>query len=95
MVGMPRDIDAERLMVKPEDHGGVYQKTLKQMIIEDTYYFRDDGRQYKNTVRKVQRENDKIYMRESGTWAQITKMTPINFQPAKILIRSGWNDIIE
>ena len=57
IVGMSRIIDMKRFMVQPEDHGVVEQKTLKQLILEYMHYIRENGREYKNLVRKMQRSN--------------------------------------
>ena len=52
-------------MVEPERHGGKESKTIKQLLTEDTVYVNENGVEYKNPVRKVQKAT------EGGGW-QIT-----------------------
>ena len=40
VVGLPKAIDMETFMVRPEDHGGSGRKTLKQLIMEDAMYIK-------------------------------------------------------
>ena len=67
VVGLPKKIDMETLMVGPEDHGGKGRKTLKQLIMEDATYIKESRVEYSNPVRKVQR------VMEGGGW-KITGM---------------------
>ena len=52
----------EKHLVGPEDHGGHGRKTLKQLIMEDATYIKENGVEYSNPVRKVQRA------KEGGGW---------------------------
>ena len=58
MIGLPREIDVDSFMVQSEDHGGSKEKTIKKLILEDTFHIRQNGREYKNPVRKVQRSKE-------------------------------------
>ena len=40
VVGLPKEIDMEKFLVGPEDHGGNGRKTLKQLIMEDATYIK-------------------------------------------------------
>ena len=55
VVGLPKEIDMEKYCVGPEDHGGHGTKTLKQLIMEDATYIKENGVEYSNPVRKVQK----------------------------------------
>ena len=64
-MGIPKEIDIEEFMVEPERHGGKESKTIKQLLTEETVYVKENGVEYKNPVRKVQKAT------EGGGW-QIT-----------------------
>ena len=49
---MPKEINMETFMVGPEDHGGSRRKTLKQLIMEDAMYIKENGVEYSNPVKK-------------------------------------------
>ena len=65
LVGIPKDIDIEKFKVAPERHGGKEYKMIKQLLMEETVYVKENGVEYKNPVRKVQKAA------EGGGW-QIT-----------------------
>ena len=65
VVGLPKEIDMETYVVGPEDHGDSGRKTFKQLIMEDATYVKENGVEYSNPVRKVQK------VMEGGGW-QVT-----------------------
>ena len=55
LVGIPKDINIEEFKVAPNRHGGKDYKTMKQFLMEDMVYVKENGVEYKNPVRKVQK----------------------------------------
>ena len=58
VVGLPKEIDMEKFMVGLEDHGGSGRKTLKQLIMEDATYIKENGVEYSNPVKKIQKAKE-------------------------------------
>ena len=51
LVGIPKEMDIKEFMVEPGRHGGKEHKTIKQLIMEETVYVKENGVEYKNPVR--------------------------------------------
>ena len=65
IVGVHADIDLEKFPVPPEVHGGTGWVTVKQLIMYEATYIKENGIEYRILVSKIQR------MSEGGGW-QIT-----------------------
>jgi len=62
IMGIPDEVDLEKYKVNPEIHGGEGDKSIRQLILEDVKYIKENGQEYKNPVRKIQR------VEEGGGW---------------------------
>ena len=55
LLGITKDINIEEFQVAPNRHGGKGYKIIKQLLMEETVYVKENGVEYKNPVRKVQK----------------------------------------
>ena len=62
IVGVTGDIDLDKYVIEPRNHGGQEEGTIKQLIMEEATYIKENGTEYKNPVEKVQR------IRNGGGW---------------------------
>ena len=62
IVGVPGDINLDKYVIEPRNHGGQEDWTIKQLIMEEATYIKENGTKYKNPVKKIQR------VRNGGGW---------------------------
>ena len=65
IVRVPGEIDLDKYVIDPKNHGRRKENTIKQLIMEEVTYIKENGTEYKNPVKKVQR------VINSGGW-QVT-----------------------
>ena len=53
IVGVPEDIDLDKYTIEPRKHGGREERTIKQLIMEEATYIKENGTEYKNPVKKI------------------------------------------
>ena len=57
-MGIPEDVNIEKYVINPEVHAGNDEREIKQLIMEEATYIKENGTEYKNPVRKVQKMAD-------------------------------------
>ena len=55
IVGLPKEINMDTFIVGPENHSGSREKTIKQLIMEDATYVKENGVNYNNPVKQLQK----------------------------------------
>ena len=54
IVGLPKEINMDTFIVRPENHGGSGVKTIKQLIMKDVTYVKENGVEYKNLKKNTE-----------------------------------------
>ena len=61
-MGIPEDFNLEKYVINSEVHGGNEEMMIKKLIMEEAIYIKENGMEYRNPVRKVQK------MADGGGW---------------------------
>ena len=52
IVGVTGDIDLGKYVIDPNNHGGREERTIKQLIMEEATYRKENGTEYNTPVKK-------------------------------------------
>ena len=50
IVGIPEYVNLEKYLINTEVHGGNEERTIKQLIMEESTYIKENGTEYRNQV---------------------------------------------